>query len=62
MNRSILMQITWDVLEAAQDAGDDEVIHACRKLIIANRLGKIRGHFKAEKRIVLAFAECIRVA
>lgn len=33
------MQIVWDVLEAAKDNGDDMVIAACRRLIVADRLG-----------------------
>lgn len=33
------MYIVWHVLEAAKDAGDAMVIAACRRLIVANRLG-----------------------
>lgn len=49
------MQITWSVLEAAKDAGDDMVVAACRRIIIANRLGW-RAHGNADDlRLVLAF-------
>lgn len=40
------MQITWTVLEAAKDAGDAMVIAACRRIIVADRLGW-RKHGKA---------------
>jgi hypothetical protein len=33
------MRITWDVLEAAKGAGDETVIAACRRIIVADRLG-----------------------
>lgn len=33
------MQITWMVLNAAKDAGDDFVIAACRRIITADRIG-----------------------
>jgi hypothetical protein len=33
------MQIVWDVLERAKDAGDETVIAACRRLIEADRIG-----------------------
>ena len=33
------MRIVWDVLEAAKDNQDDHVIGACRRLIVADRLG-----------------------
>lgn len=33
------MQIVWDVLEAAEDNGDEQVVAACRRLIVADRLG-----------------------
>lgn len=51
------MMITWKVLEAAKDAGDGFVIAACRRLIVANRLGWKRHHNPADFQIVLAFAE-----
>ena len=33
------MRITWEVLKAAKDAGDEMVIAACRRIIVAHRLG-----------------------
>ena len=33
------MYITWTVLEAAKDAGDQMVIAACRRIIVADRIG-----------------------
>ena len=44
----ILTQIVWDVLECAKDAGDADVIAACRRIIV--------GHGDdADMRLVLAF-------
>lgn len=54
-NTPIRMQICWQVLEAAKDAGDEHVIAACRALITAFRSGRDRG--MAEWKIVYAFAE-----
>jgi hypothetical protein len=34
------MRITWAVLEAAKDAGDEMVIAACRRIIAADRLAQ----------------------
>jgi hypothetical protein len=34
------MAITWQVLEAAKDAGDELVIAACRRIITAHRIGR----------------------
>jgi len=50
------MQITWKVLEAAKDAGDALVISACRRLIIANRLGWKKYVDQNDVRLVWAFA------
>jgi hypothetical protein len=43
------MAIVWDILERAVDNNDVVVIAACRRLILANRLGWRRHH--------VAFAE-----
>ena len=51
------MQIIWQVLEAAKDAGDEMVIAACRRLIIANRLGWKKHHAPADYALVRGFAE-----
>ena len=49
-----LMQIVWEVLASAKDAGIEETIGHCRRLIVANRLGKTRNpEFAADKAHVL---------
>lgn len=51
------MHLVWQVLEAAKDNNDAMVIAACRRLIVANRLG-MRKHAKAaDIEIVKAFAQ-----
>lgn len=50
------MQIVWDVLEAAKDAGDAQVIAACRRIIKADRIGWRKHGNPADLRIVIAFA------
>lgn len=49
------MQIVWDVLPRAIAAEDWEVIEACRRLIVANRLGWRRYTNASDWNIVLAF-------
>jgi hypothetical protein len=49
------MQITWDVLEAAKDAGDDMAMAACRRIIVADRLGWQKNGRADDFRLVLAF-------
>ena len=51
------MQIVWDVLERAKDAGDAVVTAACRRLIEANRLGWRKHHDPADWQLVPAFAD-----
>lgn len=51
------MQIVWQVLEAAKDAGDDLVIAACRRLINADHIGWRKHANPADYRLVLTFAE-----
>ena len=51
------MQIVWEVLEAAKDAGDATVIAACRRLIVADRLGWRKHAREDDRRLVWAFAE-----
>lgn len=51
------MQITWEVLEAAKDAGDQMLIAACRRIIIADRIGWRKHGNPADLRMVYAFAE-----
>lgn len=49
------MEIVWRVLERAIDAEDMDVIEACRRLIIANRLGWRRYTTATDWNIVFAF-------
>jgi len=51
------MRITWEVLEAAKDAGDEMVIAACRRIITADRIGWRRHGNPADLRLVYSFAE-----
>ena len=53
------MQITWEVLEAAKDAGDEMVIAACRRVIEANRKGwrKHSSEVAADFRLLMDFAD-----
>ena len=44
---TLRMQIVWQVLEGAKDAGDNMVISACRTLITADRIGKFKNHPEA---------------
>ena len=49
------MQIVWSVLEAAKDAGDELVVAACRRLIVANRLGWKKYADAADFKLVSSF-------
>lgn len=49
------MTITWDVLEAAKDAGDETVIAACRRIIRADRLGWKKHGNAEDMKLVLEF-------
>ncbi len=51
------MQIIWDVLPRAIDNEDWTVIEACRRLIVANRLGWRRYTNATDWNLVLAFAD-----
>jgi len=51
------MHITWKVLEAAKDNADEFVIAACRRIIVADRIGWRKHGNPVDLRIVLAFAE-----
>ena len=50
------MRITWAVLEAAKDAGDEMVIAACRRIITADRLGWRKQGNPADLKLVYSFA------
>jgi hypothetical protein len=50
------MRITWAVLEAAKDAGDEMVIAACRRVIAADRLGWRKHGNPADLKLVYSFA------
>ena len=49
------MEIVWSVLARALDAEDWEVIEACRRLVVANRLGWRRYTNATDWNLVLAF-------
>ncbi|SKA19917.1 hypothetical protein SAMN05428963_1086 [Consotaella salsifontis] len=49
------MQIVWSVLEAAKDAGDELIIAACRRIIVADRIGWRKHGNPADYRLVLDF-------
>lgn len=51
------MMIVWQVLEAAKDTGDQTVINACRRLIVANRLGWKKHHIAADYTLVRELAQ-----
>jgi len=50
------MSITWAVLEAAKDAGDEMVIAACRRVIAADRIGWRKHGNPADLELVYSFA------
>ena len=50
------IQITWAVLEAAKDVGDEMVIAACRRIIAAHRLGWRKHGNPADLELVYGFA------
>jgi hypothetical protein len=50
------MRITWAVLEAAKDAGDEMVIAACRRIIAADRIGWRKHGNPADLELVYRFA------
>lgn len=50
------MQIVWQVLEAAKDAGDAMVVAACRRMITADTIGWRKHGSAADLRIVYSFA------
>ena len=51
------MELIWNVLDGALDAGDNVVTAACRRLIIANRLGWKKHAIASDYELVKAFAE-----
>jgi hypothetical protein len=50
---SLLVLVTLRVLEAAKSAGDDEVAHACRRILMSKRFGRRAN--PDDVRMVLAF-------
>jgi hypothetical protein len=50
------MRITWAVLEAAKDAGDERVIAACRRTIAADRIGWRKHGNPSDLELVYCFA------
>jgi hypothetical protein len=53
------MQITFTVLEAAQNVGDAEVTAACRRIITADRIGWRKHGNPADYRTVVAVYDAI---
>jgi hypothetical protein len=53
------MQITFTVLEAAKDAGDEMMIATCRRIINADRIGWRKHGDPADYRMVREFFEAI---
>ena len=53
--------IAMQILEAAQDAGDQLVIAACRRVITANRLGWRKHGCAADLKLVYEFYEATHV-
>lgn len=49
------MMIIWDVLDRAKDNNDRAVIAACRRLILANRLGWNKHHDPKDYALVKSF-------
>ena len=55
-NQPPRLRITWAVLEAAKDAGDEKVIAACRRIITADRFGWRKHGNPADLKLVYSFA------
>jgi hypothetical protein len=51
------MQMVWDVLEAAKQNADEIVVAACRRLIIADRLGWKKHAERSDIALVMALAD-----
>jgi hypothetical protein len=49
------MRVVWDVLEGAKDVGDQHVVAACRRLLVANRLGWRKHRASADWDLVREF-------
>ena len=54
-NANPKMSIVWSVLESAKDNSDAVIIAACRRLIVANRLGWKKHADAADFRMVQEF-------
>ena len=53
------MHITWAVLESAKDAGDEMVVAARRRIIVAEHVGWRRHGNLADLRLVYSFADAM---
>ena len=53
------MTITWQVLEAAKYAGDEMVIAACRRIIVADRRGWKKHGNPADMKLILQFDQAL---
>lgn len=54
------MQIVWTTLEAAKDAGAQEIVAACRRIITADRIGWRKHGNPADYRMVREAYEATR--
>ena len=54
------MRMAWEVLESAKDAGIADIVAACRRAIVANRLG--RRIAQRDIAMIRDALECIRAA
>ena len=50
------MRMVWQVLEAAKDAGNERVIAACRRCIVADRRGWRQHGDPDDLRLISEFA------
>ena len=53
---TLRMNVVWEVLDMAKDVRDFHIWGACRRLIIADRLGWRKYHDPADMALILDFA------
>jgi hypothetical protein len=53
---TLRMQMVWDVLETAKDNDDQIMIAACRRLVVADRLGWKKHAELGDIELVMSFA------
>ena len=49
------MKIVWEVLDRAKDVRDFQMVEACRRLILASRLGWRKHHQPSDYSLILEF-------